>query len=66
MDIAIGMIIGASISIISIFLTLNHIVSEDKKKNTPNHYDIEIKSSGRYVKGTIYLKRRKDKFHARK
>ena len=38
MDIALGMMIGAFISIISIFFTMNHIVTEDKKKNSPNPY----------------------------
>lgn len=66
MDIAIGMVIGCAISMISIFLTMNHIISVDKRNNLPSHYDIEIKSSGRNVKGTLYLKKRKDKFHARR
>lgn len=68
MDIAIGMIIGSLISIISIFATMNHVIDSDKKKNNksiePSHYDIEMKSQGRYVKGTIYLKKRRDKFYA--
>lgn len=65
MDIAIGMIIGSSISIISILLTANHMISVDKDKNKPLHYDIEIKSSGKYVKGRLYLKKRRDKFYAK-
>ena len=64
MDIALGMMIGAFISIISIFFTMNHIVTQDKKKNLPNHYDIEIKSKGNHVKGTLYLKKRRDRFYA--
>jgi len=64
MDIILGMMIGAFISIISIFFTMNHIVTEDKKKNLPNHYDIEIKSKGNHVKGTLYLKKRRDRFYA--
>ena len=63
MDIAIGMIIGCVICLISVFTTMNHIISQDKKRNLPSHYDIEMKSSGRYVKGTIYLKKRRDKFN---
>lgn len=66
MDIAIGMIIGASISVISVFCTMNHIISNDKKNNTPSHYDIEIKAKGNYVKGTLYLKKRRDRFHVRR
>ena len=38
MDIALGMMIGAFISIISIFFTMNHIVSEDKKKISLTEY----------------------------
>lgn len=64
MDIAIGMMIGCFITIISIFFTMNHIISEDKKKNLPNHYDIEIKSKGKHIKGSLYLKKRRDRFHA--
>lgn len=64
MDIAIGMIVGSLISIFSIFLTMNHIINQDRKKDLSSHFDIEMKSSGRYVKGTIYLKKRRDKFHA--
>ena len=64
MDIALGMMIGCFISIISIFFTMNHIINQDKKKNEPAHYDLEIKSKGNYVKGTLYLKKRRDKFHA--
>jgi len=64
MDIALGMMIGCFISIISIFFTMNHIISEDKKKNLPNHYDIEIKSKGNHIKGSLYLKKRRDRFHA--
>lgn len=64
MDIAIGMMIGCFITIISIFFTMNHIISEDKKKNLPNHYDIEIKSKGNHIKGSLYLKKRRDRFHA--
>jgi len=66
MDIAIGMIIGASISIISVFYTMNHIISSDKNKNLPSHYDIEIKAKGNYTKGTLYIKKRRDRFHARR
>ena len=62
MDIALGMMIGCFISIISIFFTMNHIINQDKKKNEPTHYDLEIKSKGNYVKGTLYLKKRRDKF----
>ena len=61
MDIALGMIIGSVISMISIFFTMNHVVTEDKKKNSPNYYDIEIKSKGNHVRGTLYLKKRKNK-----
>jgi len=64
MDIALGMMIGCFITIISIFFTMNHIISEDKKKNLPNHYDIEIKSKGNHIKGSLYLKKRRDRFHA--
>ena len=68
MDIAIGMIIGSVISIFSIFLTMNHVVSSERKKikesMSPQHYDIEIKSRGNNAKGTLYLKKRKNIFHA--
>ena len=64
MDIAIGMIIGSAISIISILLTVNHSVSEEKRKDSSNHYDIEIKSRSNYVKGSLYLKKRRDRFRA--
>jgi len=64
MDIALGMMIGCFITIISIFFTMNHVISEDKKKNLPNHYDIEIKSKGNHIKGSLYLKKRRDRFHA--
>jgi len=64
MDIALGMMIGCFITIVSIFFTMNHIISEDKKKNLPNHYNIEIKSKGNHIKGTLYLKKRRDRFHA--
>ena len=64
MDIALGMMIGCFITIVSIFFTMNHIISEDKKKNLPNHYDIEIKSKGNHIKGSLYLKKRRDRFHA--
>ena len=68
MDIAIGMIIGSAISIISVFMTMNHIINSDKKKEKsslePCHYDIEIRSRGNNAKGTLYLKKRKDKFYA--
>ena len=64
MDIALGMIIGSVISIISILLTMNHVLSEEKKKEKPSHYDIEIKSKGNHVKGALYLKKRRGRFNA--
>jgi len=64
MDIAIGMIIGCFVSLISVFFTMNHIVSEDKRKNLPSHYDIQILSKGKHIKGTLYLKKRRDRFNA--
>ena len=62
MDIALGMIIGAFISIISIFFTMNHIIKEDKRKNLPGTYDIELKARGNYVKGSLLLKKKKGRF----
>ena len=64
MDIALGMIIGSAISIISVLLTMNHVISEEKKGNFPSHYDIEINSKGNQAKGTLYLKKRRDRFNA--
>jgi len=64
MDIAIGMIVGCFVSLISVFFTMNHIISSDKRKNLPSHYDIQIKSKGNYTKGTLYLKKRRDRFNA--
>ena len=64
MDIALGMIVGCFISIISIFFTMNHIISTDKRKNLPSHYDIEIKSKGNHVKGALFLRKRRDRFNA--
>ena len=64
MDIALGMIVGCFISIISIFFTMNHIISTDKRKNLPSHYDIEIKSKGNHVKGALYLRKRRDRCNA--
>jgi len=66
MDIALGMIIGSVISIISVLLTMNHVLSEEKKKDNPFHYDIEINSKGNQAKGTLYLKKRRDRFNARR
>ena len=66
MDIAIGMFVGCFISIISIFFTMNHIISEDKRKNLPLHYDLQIISKGKHTKGTLYLKKRRDRFNASK
>ena len=66
MDTALGMIVGCFISIISIFFTMSHIISTDRRKNLPSHYDIEIKSKGNHVKGSLYLKKRRDRFNASK
>jgi hypothetical protein len=59
MDIALGMIVGCFVSIISVFFTMNHIISTDRRKNSPHHFDIEIKSKGSHVKGILYLKKRR-------
>jgi hypothetical protein len=66
MDIAIGMIVGCFVSIISVFFTMNHILSEDRRKNLPLHYNLEILSKGKHIKGTLYLKKRRDRFNVSK
>ena len=60
MDIAIGLIAGCLITITSIILTVNHMIDQDKKKNLPGYYDIEINSRGKKIKGILYMKKRKN------
>lgn len=65
MEFAVGMIVGSLISLTTLVLSVNHMISRDKKRPKPMHYDIEIKSRGKRSKGTLYLKERKDNFHVR-
>ena len=65
MEFSIGMVAGSLISLITFFISINHMVSEEKKRNEPLEYDIEIKSKGKHVKGMIYLKKRRKRFNVR-
>ena len=65
MEFAIGMIVGSLISLTTLLLSVNHMISKEKKRSNPLYYDIEIKSRGKRAKGTLYLKERRDKFRVR-
>tara|TARA_B100000424_G_C22861272_1_gene458998 strand:+ start:49 stop:252 length:204 start_codon:yes stop_codon:yes gene_type:complete len=55
----IGMMMGSIITLLSIYLTMRHMMKEEERRGLlDGHYDVEIKNKNNYIKTDVVLKKR--------